>query len=101
MWEKNVEALNAMISHTFDLAQALIKPVEPGFLVMRLKALVSLKDVAEKIVVQGVYDLFDRHVGGVWEAGEERESRVVLIGEGLDERLLRESFEAWCLVDEE
>jgi G3E family GTPase len=100
MWEKNVDALKDMISRTFDLEKALVKPVVPGFLVMRLKALCAIEGVKEKIVVQGVYDLFDRHEGREWEEGEERESRVVLIGEGLDLELLKGSFEAYCLVEE-
>ena len=44
-----------------------------------------------------VYDLFDKHTGQAWAEGEERESRIVLIGTGLDLELMRESFCAYCL----
>jgi G3E family GTPase len=99
MWEKSTEALNSMISHTFNLSAALVTPVKPDFLVMRLKAMCAVKGKLEKVVVQGVYDLFDKHVGEEW-GEEKRESRVVLIGKGLDAGILKESFEAYCLVEE-
>ncbi|GAM23761.1 hypothetical protein SAMD00019534_069360 [Acytostelium subglobosum LB1] len=61
--------------------------------VFRMKGLVSVKDEAEKYILQGVYETFDTQASGIqWTAGEPRENKLVFIGEDLDQESIQQSF---------
>lgn len=65
--------------------------------VLRLKAMINEMGKEAKLIVQGVYEIFDFHdQGDVWREDEVRESRMVVIGRGLDREVLEKSFE-YCL----
>ncbi|KUF89919.1 hypothetical protein AM588_10002536 [Phytophthora nicotianae] len=68
--------------------------------VLRVKGVLSVAGDAEdrRCVVQGVLDTYTIAPGLPWEAGEQRVSRLVLIGHGLDRDELERGFQN-CLVD--
>ncbi|ETP01136.1 hypothetical protein F441_21573, partial [Phytophthora nicotianae CJ01A1] len=68
--------------------------------VLRVKGVLSVAGDAEdrRCVVQGVLDTYTIAPGLPWEAGEQRVSRLVLIGQGLDRDELERGFQN-CLVD--
>lgn len=65
----------------------------------RYKGVMAAKGIDEKFVFQGVGMLFTGSMEGKWKPGEKRESCFVFIGKDLDEKFLKESFEA-CLVSD-
>ncbi|ETN01860.1 hypothetical protein PPTG_16939 [Phytophthora nicotianae INRA-310] len=68
--------------------------------VLRVKGVLSVAGDAEdrRCIVQGVLDTYTIAPGLPWEAGEQRVSRLVLIGQGLDRDELERGFQN-CLVD--
>ncbi|KAG7384333.1 hypothetical protein PHYPSEUDO_002740 [Phytophthora pseudosyringae] len=69
--------------------------------VLRVKGVLSVSGDAEdrRCVVQGVLDTYTIAPGSPWEAGEQRVSRLVLIGQGFDRAELEHGFQN-CLVDD-
>ena len=63
--------------------------------IFRLKMLINSKDSDNKIIFQGVRELYDQQQGSLWK-DEERESKLVFIGKNLDKKLLAESFIKSC-----
>jgi len=59
----------------------------------RFKGILSLKDVPERFVFQGVHMMFDGKPSRPWGMDEPRLSRMVFIGRELDADLLQEGFE--------
>ena len=103
LWESRYSVLEEMAKGTYDhnkhtLVSDSTPAASPSFEVMRLKALCSISGEPEKVVVQGVYQLFDMHQGELWAPNEARESRMVLIGKDLNLELFRDSFNAFCLL---
>ncbi|XP_035562889.1 COBW domain-containing protein 2 isoform X5 [Canis lupus dingo] len=63
--------------------------------VIRLKGLVSIKDKAKQVIVQGVHELYDLEETPLsWKDDTERTNRLVLIGRNLDKEILRQLFVA-------
>ncbi|KAG8513012.1 COBW domain-containing protein 2 [Galemys pyrenaicus] len=61
--------------------------------VIRLKGLVSIKDKAQQVIVQGVHELYDLEETPVsWKDDTERTNRLVLIGRYLDKDILKQLF---------
>ncbi|WP_263263718.1 cobalamin biosynthesis protein CobW [Pseudomonas sp. RIT-PI-S] len=60
--------------------------------VLRVKGFAAIPGKPMRLLVQGVGSRFDRHFDRPWGAGEERVSRLVLIGQALDEAALREEL---------
>ncbi|CAH2294069.1 Hypothetical predicted protein [Pelobates cultripes] len=61
--------------------------------VIRLKGLVSVKDKAHQVIVQGVHELYDLEETPVsWQEDSQRLNRMVFIGRHLDKDILRELF---------
>ena len=50
-----------------------------------------------QVILQGVYELYETHPTTPWEVGQERISRLVVIGTNLDYDILLQSFKK-CLV---
>ncbi|KAJ3227411.1 COBW domain-containing protein 1 [Clydaea vesicula] len=104
LWEKNPKALKLMISKNYDHNKFIssiekISKDENNFMsILRLKGLVCQSGVEsdKKIVIQGVYEIFDKHVGGSWGL-EDRTSRMVVIGHNLELNLLKNSFYEYCV----
>eukprot|EP00644_Phytophthora_capsici_P005151 jgi/Phyca11/502720/fgenesh2_kg.PHYCAscaffold_1_\ len=69
--------------------------------VLRVKGVLSVAGDAEdrRCVVQGVFDTYTIAPGSPWETGEQRVSRLVLIGQGFDRSELELGFQK-CLVDD-
>ncbi|CAI5719198.1 unnamed protein product [Hyaloperonospora brassicae] len=67
--------------------------------VLRVKGILAVTGDARdrRCVVQGVLDTYTIAPGSVWEAGEQRMSRLVLIGQGFDRAELERGFHS-CLV---
>jgi len=67
--------------------------------VLRVKGVLAVTGDAEdrRCVVQGVLDTYTIAPGAPWEAGEQRVSRLVLIGQGFDRAELARGFQS-CLV---
>ena len=57
--------------------------------IYRVKGFVSLPGAAMRLVVQGVGTRFDSYFDRAWRADETRQSRLVLIGVGLDAAVLQ------------
>ncbi len=57
--------------------------------IYRVKGFVALPDATMRLVVQGAGHRFDSHFDGPWPARQPRATQLVLIGRGLDARMLR------------
>ncbi|KAM8960066.1 zinc-regulated GTPase metalloprotein activator 1B-like [Pelodytes ibericus] len=67
--------------------------------VIRLKGLLSVKDKAQQIILQGVHELYDLEETPVsWQGCSERLNRMVFIGRHLDEDVLKQLFLAALIV---
>ena len=62
--------------------------------ILRAKGILSFKDDPQRYVMQGVHMMFEGDHQREWRADEKRESRLVFIGRDLNEKALREGFEA-------
>ncbi|XP_041601021.1 COBW domain-containing protein 2 isoform X4 [Vulpes lagopus] len=59
------------------------------------QGLVSIKDKAKQVIVQGVHELYDLEETPLsWKDDTERTNRLVLIGRNLDKEILRQLFVA-------
>ncbi len=65
--------------------------------ILRAKGILSFKDDEERYVMQGVHMMFEGDHQRPWRDDEKRESRIVFIGRELNEKALREGFEA-CIA---
>jgi G3E family GTPase len=68
--------------------------------VYRMKGILSVEGFPERYVFQGVHALFSGEAAAPWRRGEERRSKMVFIGRGLDPELLRAGFDE-CVVAED
>ncbi|WP_040984217.1 CobW family GTP-binding protein [Oceanobacillus jeddahense] len=68
-----------------------------GETLYRYKGVLSIKQMDQKVVFQGVHMLFAGTEGDVWTKDEKRKSEVVLIGKHLDHQELEEGFQ-YCLA---
>jgi cobalamin biosynthesis protein CobW len=66
--------------------------------IYRVKGFVALPGAAMRLVVQGVGRRFDSYFDRAWAIGEDRQSRLVLIGSELDEAVLQAELEAALAV---
>jgi cobalamin biosynthesis protein CobW len=62
--------------------------------IYRAKGFVALPGAAMRLVVQGVGTRFDSYFDRPWSLGENRQSRLVLIGSELDEAVLQAELDA-------
>jgi G3E family GTPase len=62
--------------------------------ILRAKGIISFKDDPQRYVMQGVHMMFEGDHQRDWRDDEKRESRIVFIGRDLNEKALREGFEA-------
>jgi len=62
--------------------------------ILRAKGIMSFKDDPQRYVMQGVHMMFEGDHQRDWRADEKRESRMVFIGRDLNEKALREGFDA-------
>ncbi|MGE4336145.1 MAG: GTP-binding protein [Pigmentiphaga sp.] len=74
----------------FPWLQGLVERQGPD--ILRLKGLLALKGEARRYVVQGVHMILEGEHHRDWRPDEERRSRLVLIGRGLDAASLRQAF---------
>lgn len=63
----------------------------------RMKGILSVEGFPERYVFQGVHALFSGEPAQPWLPNEERRSKMVFIGRGLDPELLRAGFDE-CVV---
>merc|ERR1719331_2542150 len=68
-------------------------PKERG-VVFRIKAILAVKGHPNKHVFHAVMDATDEDDAAAWKDGEKRISKIVFIGKGLDQKFLRDGFEA-------
>lgn len=66
----------------------------------RMKGILAIAEVNDRYVYHGVHMLFSGRFTDPWEAGEERNCKLVFIGKNLDEDALRSGFNA-CLATAE
>jgi len=66
--------------------------------IFRMKGILAIAGEERRHVFQGVHMLVDVQPAAAWAAGEERRSRLVLIGRNLDRQQLEASF-VECLVE--
>lgn len=62
--------------------------------IYRVKGFLALPGKPMRQVIQGVGKRMDRYFDRLWQADEARQSRVVLIGKGLDESVLKATLES-------
>lgn len=67
---------------------------ERGRDILRLKGIIDLRLEPKRFVVQGVHMLLEGELQRPWQPGEERASRLVLIGRKLDAQALQSGFNA-------
>jgi G3E family GTPase len=65
--------------------------------ILRIKGILAMKGVEERVIVQGVSQAVDVQLGTPW-AGSERTSRLVVLGLGLDAQTLEAGFQR-CAAD--
>ena len=70
---------------------------ERGQDILRTKGILAFPDEARRYVVQGVHMLLEGDLQRAWRADETRDSRLVLIGRGLDRAALERGF-ASCVA---
>lgn len=68
-------------------------PPERGT-IFRIKAILAVKDHPYKHVFHAVMDVSDEDDAGPWQEGEKKISKIVFIGKSMDQKFLREGFEA-------
>eukprot|EP00434_Breviolum_minutum_P023850 symbB.v1.2.021043.t1/scaffold1797.1/size100932/10 len=68
-------------------------PPERGT-IFRIKAILAVKGHPYKHVFHAVMDISDEDDAGPWAPGEKKVSKIVFIGKSLDQKFLREGFEA-------
>lgn len=78
-----------------DWVESVLAGIEARLL--RIKGILAVRGVDARVVVQGVSEAFEVGLGPEWNE-EERTSRLVIIGLGLDEEELRAGF-ASCFAD--
>ncbi|EFN58776.1 hypothetical protein CHLNCDRAFT_29783 [Chlorella variabilis] len=65
--------------------------------IFRIKGLLHVEGSERKHILQGVHEIYDVVEGPAWAPGEDRRSKVVLIGRGLDRRALERGLHS-CLA---
>ncbi len=79
----NMEKLNAWIGEVLRTQ---------GVDIFRMKGIINVEGLAERLVFQGVHMLFDGKCDRPWKPNETRKSELVFIGRNLDEKKLRDGF---------
>ena len=67
---------------------------EQGPDILRAKGIINVAGEERRLVFQAVHMIMEGDLQREWKAGEDRSSRMVLIGRNLDEATLRQGFEA-------
>ncbi|MBX7248286.1 MAG: GTP-binding protein [Caulobacteraceae bacterium] len=62
--------------------------------ILRAKGIIDVAGEDRRLVFQAVHMILEGDLQATWKAGEKRWSRAVFIGRNLDERILRDGFEA-------
>jgi G3E family GTPase len=62
--------------------------------ILRAKGIVDVKGEDKRLVFQAVHMILEGDLQGEWRGDQDRYSRMVFIGRNLDEKALREGFEA-------
>ncbi len=62
--------------------------------ILRLKGIIAFSDDPDRYVVQGIHMLIEGDHQRPWRDGEQRLSRLVLIGRNLDRQMLERTFNA-------
>jgi G3E family GTPase len=70
---------------------------EHGVNILRSKGILSMKDMENRYVFQGVHMLIDTGVGVAWKPDDKRESKLVFIGRELNRDTLKLGFET-CIA---
>ncbi|KAE9618558.1 putative cobalamin (vitamin B12) biosynthesis CobW [Lupinus albus] len=65
--------------------------------IYRMKGLLSINEMDERFVFQGVHDIFQGSPERLWGADESRINKIVFIGKNLDAQELEKGFKA-CLL---
>lgn len=65
--------------------------------IFRMKGILNVSEMDDRVVFQGVHMLFDVTFDRPWKPEETRKSELVFIGRNLDEKQLKEDFKA-CLI---
>lgn len=63
--------------------------------ILRIKMLINSCNSGNKIIFQGVRELYDQQEGSEWKE-EDRETKLVFIGKNLDRQILLDSFTRSC-----
>ena len=71
--------------------RALVK--DQGTKIFRSKGIMEFDGAEKRYIFQGVHMVMDSQWGDVWKAGEDRTSRLVFIGRGLDQAAISRGFE--------
>jgi G3E family GTPase len=65
--------------------------------IFRMKGILNVSEMDERVVFQGVHMLFDVTIDRPWKPEEIRKNELVFIGRNLDEKQLKEDFQE-CLI---
>ena len=79
-----------------DWVESVLAGIEARLL--RIKGILAVRGVDTRVIVQGVSEAFEIGLGAPWHE-EERTSRLVILGLGLDEDELRAGFSS-CVADD-
>ncbi len=97
----------ALNSHSFEIEQALDLIRFTSWVAMllhfnnttlfRIKGILNVSDLEDKLIFQSVYDTYVTQSGGIWKKEETRKTRLVFIGKNLNRGSLEEGLKQ-CLV---
>jgi G3E family GTPase len=65
--------------------------------IFRMKGILNVEEMDDRVVFQGVHMLFDVTVDRLWKPQETRKNELIFIGRNLDEKQLKKDFRA-CLI---
>ncbi|THH36055.1 GTP-binding protein [Aliishimia ponticola] len=88
----SLTAEHALDAKSFSLwMRSLVK--EEGTRIFRSKGILSFDGADKRYIFQGVHMVMDSQWGAAWKTAEDRTSRLVFIGRGLDQAKIKRGFE--------
>ena len=97
LWEKKVPLGESEVPERSD-SQSESSPstattIATAIDVMRMKGILSISNEPNKLILQGVREVYDKNAVGLWTPDETRESCIVFIGRNLRSLEIQHSLE--------
>jgi cobalamin biosynthesis protein CobW len=85
--DDHINSIQVLLDHSIDPEQLLkqLKRLVAEYKIYRIKGFVNVQDKPMRLVLQGVGDRFDTFYDRPWQASEIRQTKLVFIGEDLQQ----------------